>query len=156
MTRATRPGSVQSAVALAIRAAGGVEAVANDLALAISTVSYMTERREDRPGGAGIVHLDALARIVPAAAHPLAQHFAALAGGVFQPVRAGAGGDIHALTREFSDVLGQHAQAMAPGSGNGAGYCAAESGVMLRELDNLLAALVDLRAWHLNNAGSVG
>jgi hypothetical protein len=155
MTRATRPGSVEAAVALTIRAAGGVESVADDLGLSLSTVSYWTERREDRPGGAGIKHLDALARIVPAAAAPVAQHFAALAGGVFQPVQPGAGADIHALTREFSDVLAQHAAAMDPASGHGAGYSAAESAVMLRELDQLQAVLVGLRSFHLSNAGGV-
>lgn len=153
MTRATRPGSVEAAAAQAIRAAGGVESAANDLGLSLSTVSYWTERREDRPGGAGIKHLDALARIVPAAAVPIAQHFAALAGGVFQPVQTGAGCDIHALTREFSDVLGQHGAAMDPASGGGAGYSPAESARMLQALDDLQSVLVGLRAFHQHNAG---
>lgn len=86
MTRRTRPGSIQSALQEAYRAAGGVEAVAADLGLSLSSVSYGTEQREDRPGGLGLNHVDRLARMHPEVAAVLARHFAGLAGGMFAEI----------------------------------------------------------------------
>ncbi|MFC4668164.1 hypothetical protein ACFO5X_06325 [Seohaeicola nanhaiensis] len=84
--RPTRAGTIQDAVARCYRAAGGVEAVAEQLGLANSTVSYGTEINEARPGGIGVNHLARLAMTDPDCALPLAEFFAALAGGVYQPV----------------------------------------------------------------------
>lgn len=87
--RGTRSGSIQHAVARAYRAAGGVEAVAELLGLANSTVSYGTEINEHRPGGIGVNYLDRIGRAHPQGAEAIAQHFCGLAGGVFEPVLSG-------------------------------------------------------------------
>jgi hypothetical protein len=84
--RPTKPGTIQDAVAGSYRAVGGVETVGELLGLAISTVSYGTEIAEHRPGGLGVNYLDRLARINPIAARPVAEHFAGLALGHFQPM----------------------------------------------------------------------
>jgi len=91
---------------------------------------------------------------VPAAAAPVAQHFAALAGGVFQPAESAPASDIHALTREFAQVLALQAAALAPESPSGAGFSRAESAAMVRELDMLLSQALALRGWHLANGGA--
>lgn len=92
MTRATRPGSIQSVLREAYRLVGGVEAVAEDLHVRTSTVSYGTEVREDRPGGLGLNYADQLARQHSGVAALLARHFAVLAGGSFVLADAGARG----------------------------------------------------------------
>lgn len=138
MTRPTRPGSIQAAVAEAFRACGGLDSVSADLGLALSTLSYATELRDDRPGGLGVAYLG---RMEPGAALPIARHFAALAGCVVQPVTSGGVASVHEVTREFSDVLALHAQAMA-----GAGYSAAAAARQVLELDQLIAAATRLRA----------
>ena len=86
MTRATRPGSIQSSVRAAYLAVGGLESASEDLGVSVTTLSYGTEVTDLRPGGLGVNYLDRLGRIEPLSAVPLAQHFAHLAGGVFQPV----------------------------------------------------------------------
>ena len=148
MTRRVRPGTIQAAVGAAYKGAGGLEAVAADLGVSLSVLSYGTELREDRPGGLGVNYLDRLGRIDSAAALPIAQHFATLAGGFFQPVDLGGAlaGDIHALTREFSDVLQKHAEAHSDASENPAGYTAAEAAAQIKEIDEMIAAASRLRA----------
>lgn len=81
--RATKAGTVQSAVAETYRAVGGVEEAAELLGIAMSTASYGTEVNEYRPGGLGVNYLDRLGRIKPEFARAMAEHFAVLAGGVF-------------------------------------------------------------------------
>lgn len=88
--RYSRPGSIQSALQEAYRAVGGVENVATDIGVSQATISYSTAVDEDRPGGLGINHIDRLCRMHAEAAMPLARHFAALAGGAFQPVTEAA------------------------------------------------------------------
>lgn len=156
MTRAVRPGSPQAAVRAAYRAVGGIERAANDLGVSLSTLSYGTEQRDDRPGGLGVNHLDRLGRIEAAAAVPVAQHFAQLAGGVFQPVDLSgvAGADIARLTAEFSDVLRCHSEAHSAGSSDPAGYTLAEAGAQLREIDELVQAALALKAALLAGAGA--
>lgn len=155
MTRRTRPGTIQSAVGAAYRAVGGLENVAADLGVSLSILSYGTEVREDRPGGLGVNYLDRLGRIDAAAALPLAQHFATLAGGVFQPVACGGpgAGDIATLAAEFSDVVRQHAEAMGAGSSTPGFYSRAEAEAQLVEVSELVAAALQFRAAILAQLG---
>lgn len=95
MTRMTRPGSIQSVLRAAYRLVGGVEAVAEDLSVRISTVSYGTELRDDRPGGLGLNYADQLARQHSGVAALLARHFAVLGGGSFVTGEAAS----HAVSR---------------------------------------------------------
>lgn len=155
MTRPVRPGSIQAAVRAAYRAVGGIECASNDLGLAISSLSYGTEQRDDRPGGIGVNHLDRLGRIEAAAAQPIAQHFAHLAGGVFQPVDLSGvtGADIARLTSEFSDVLSAHSAAHSAASLDPTGYTPKEAEGQIRELDELVQAALALRAALVVKAG---
>lgn len=148
MTRAVRPASIQSSIQAAYRAAGGLECVAHDLGVSIATLSYGVELNDARPGGLGANYLDRLGRIVPASARPIADHFCHLAGGVFQPVafEGQVGLDMARLAKEFSDVLTRHAEAHSALSVDPGGYTPAEAAVQLRELDELIAAAVALRA----------
>ncbi|APX23178.1 hypothetical protein Ga0080559_TMP2382 [Salipiger profundus] len=59
--------------------------VASFLGIRASTLSYGMDPSEDRPGGLGIAYVDRLCDRWPEAAAHLAQHFAARAGGLFQP-----------------------------------------------------------------------
>lgn len=154
--RKARPASIQSAVQSSIRAAGGLEAAANDLGVGVSTLSHGTEIPEQRPGGLGINYVDRLSRIVPEVAVPIAQHFAMLAGGTFQPlaVDGATAGDIHRLTREFSDVLQRHAEAHSAASAEPGDYTASEAGMQIRELDELVVAAVQFRAVLLAKSGA--
>lgn len=147
MTRRTRPGTIQAAVSAAYKHVGGVENVAADLGLSVSTVSYGTELQEGR-GGLGVNYLDRLGRIDPGAAVPIAQHFALLAGGVFQPLNLAGemAADLALLTREFSDVLAKHAEAHSSASGDPTGYTVEEAAQQVKELDELIAASVRMRA----------
>ena len=155
MTRATRPGSVQSAIRVAYQAVGGLECASEDLGVSVTALSYGTEVSDQRPGGLGVNYLDRLGRIEPRAAIPLAQHFAHLAGGVFHPVevRGDLAADIGLLTREFSDVLAKHAEAHSPGSENPQDYTPREAREQIKELDEVVAVAVSLRAALLARAG---
>jgi len=155
MTRATRPGSIQSSVRAAYLAVGGLESASEDLGVSVTTLSYGTEVTDLRPGGLGVNYLDRLGRIEPLSAVPLAQHFAHLAGGVFQPVdvQGDLAADISLLTREFSDVLAKHAEAHSSDSENPTDYTAAEARDQLKELDDVIEVAVSLRAALLTRAG---
>ncbi|MBR9764126.1 MAG: hypothetical protein GYB53_11530 [Rhodobacteraceae bacterium] len=146
--RNVRPASIQSAVQASIRAAGGLEAAANDLGIGVSTLSHGTEISEQRPGGLGINYADRLSRIVPEAAVPIAQHFAMLAGGTFQPlaVSGATAGDVHRLTREFSDVLQRHAAAHSSASSEPQDYTPTEAADQIRELDEMVGAAMAFRS----------
>lgn len=153
--RHTRSGSVQDAVAKSYRAAGGVEAVADLLGLANSTVSYGTEVNEHRPGGLGVNYLSRLGRHNPDCAVPVAQFFAALAGGAFYPLRdkGVTASDINRITREFSDVLARHAEAHSDSSDNPEDYTPDEAMAQIVELDELVSAAVSFRALLAVKAG---
>jgi hypothetical protein len=100
-------GSIQDAVKSAYIAAGGVTKVSDYLGVLTSVLSYGTEMREDRPGGLGVNYLDRLGRMNPEAARVLAQHFAALAGGVFRPVEADGGKSLSDLCAELAKEGGE-------------------------------------------------
>ncbi|MBU2936997.1 MULTISPECIES: hypothetical protein [Pacificibacter] len=146
--RYTRPGSIQNAVREAYGAVGGLENASIDLGIGVSTLSYGTERSEHRPGGIGVNYLDSLGRIEPRAATPIAQHFAMLAGGVFQPVDlAGVtSSDMYRIAKEFSDVLTKDAEAHSVSSENPSCYTTKEASEQLVELDELIAVAVSFRA----------
>ncbi|WP_422028115.1 hypothetical protein [Roseovarius sp.] len=109
--RAAKPGSVQCCVQEAYRAAGGLECVSDDLGLSISTLSQHTEKPDGRKkaGGLGINYADTLARMHPAVAVVLAEHFAALAGGRFERFQSGdareAWEHVSALCREVAEAV---------------------------------------------------
>lgn len=146
--RQTWSGTIQDAVARSYRAAGGVEAVAELLGLANSTVSYGTEVNEHRPGGMGVNHLARLGRYAPGCAVPLAQFFAAQGGGVFHPLTAtgATAADVSRITREFSEVLARHAEAHSESSDDPDDYTPREARGQVGELDDLIAAAVAFRA----------
>lgn len=148
MSRRTRPGSIQSAVQQVIVALGGIEASALEAGVSISTLSYGTEQRDDRPGGLGVNHLDRLARIDAAAALPMAQHFATLAGGVFQPIDLSgpSWSDMAGLSREYADVVSVHAAAHSDGSPDPRDYTPAEAAEQIREIDELVSVALRHRA----------
>ncbi|MBU2868971.1 hypothetical protein [Pacificibacter marinus] len=146
--RYTRPGSIQNAVREAYGAVGGLENASIDLGIGVSTLSYGTERSEHRPGGIGVNYLDSLGRIEPRTAVPIANHFAMLAGGVFQPVDLDGvtASDVYRIAKEFSDVLTKDAEAHSKASVDPNGYTAKEAGEQLVELDELIAVAVSFRA----------
>jgi hypothetical protein len=148
MTRATRPGSIQAAVAAVYEAMGGIKNAATDAGVSISTLSYGTEVSEERPGGVGANYLDRLGRVERAAAVPLAQHWSHLAGGVFHPVDLSgpAWSDMAAISKEFADVVTLHAAAHSDGSADPSDYTVAEACQQVRELDELVAAALRKRA----------
>ena len=145
--RSVRPGSIQSAVQMAITAAGGLECVSNDIGVSTANLSRATACDEERPGGLGINHLDRLGRIVPITAVPIAHHFAHLAGGFFQPVDTNGelGADMSLMMSEFADVLRTHSEAMSDRSKTPGQYTAKEAQSQIKELDELLAAIVGVR-----------
>jgi hypothetical protein len=126
----------------AIVAAGGLEAVSADLGLGLSTLSRAYSDEDDRPGGLGVKYLHQLGRIVPDAAVPVANHFAMLAGGVFLPMphQGGTHGDLNSLTKEFSDVLNQHAMAHSEASPNPEDYTSKEAMTQYTEVEELVQA----------------
>lgn len=146
--RGVRPGSIQAAVQRAIKAAGGLECASDDIGVSVSNLSRATACEDDRPGGLGVNHLDRLGRIIPGAAEPLAEHFAHLAGGVYQPIAGGGNidADIGHLTAEFADVLTVHAEAISERSERGRDYSPAERKRQIKELDELVRVAVRLRA----------
>lgn len=146
--RGTRAGSIQNAVSCSFQAIGGLENASVDLGVSIATLSYGTSMDEARPGGLGVNYLDRLGRMERKAALPVAQHFATLAGGFFQPVELDGLADvaIHDLTREFSDVLRDHALAHSESSADPCGYTNAEKRQMIEGLSKLTRATARLRA----------
>lgn len=153
--RGVRPGSIQSAVQAAIRATGGLECASADIGVSVTNLSRASSCEDDRPGGLGINHLDRLGRIVPASAVPLAEHFAHLAGGVFQPmVHDGSlATDISDLTAEFADVLAVYAVCMSERSKLPHDFTTAEAQATLKEVDDLLRVCARLRGSLLLKAG---
>lgn len=148
--RAVRAGTIQEAVQDAYRAAGKLEEVAGAIGIAPATLSFATQINEDRPGGLGVNYLDRMARMYPAAAAEIAAHFAALAGGVYQPV----------ISTTASIDLGEHAFAVAKegGEATSAAIRAALTGSLrdcetaLREIDESIEAQTLARASLLTRA----
>ncbi|PTX02047.1 hypothetical protein [Pararhodobacter aggregans] len=158
MTRATIPGTIQEAVQACYDAYGDQKDIALDLGIAGSSVSYGTEVQEIRPGGLGVNYLDRLARMKAASAVPIARHFAALAGGVFQPVAVDGAlaADVHQLTREFSDVLALHADAHSARSRDPGDYTPHEARQQIREIDEMVTAAMLFRAQLMARAEGQG
>jgi len=146
--RNARHGSIQSAVRAAIKAAGGLECASNDLGMSVANLSRASSDDEDRPGGLGVNHLHRLGRILPRAAVPVAQHFAHLAGGFYQPCPDGGifASDISRLTLEFSRLLDIHARAMSEASENPNDYTPSEAQEQLAEMDQFISVAAKLRA----------
>lgn len=138
-----------------IQASGGIEAAALEAGVSISTLSYGTEQREDRPGGLGVNYLDRLGRIDAAAALPMAQHFATLAGGVFHPVDLSgpSWSDMAGISKEFADVVTLHAAAHSQGSPDPRDYTPEEAAKQIREIDELVTAALRHRAGLVAKAG---
>jgi hypothetical protein len=86
---------------------------------------------------------------------PIAQHFAALGGGVFHPleVEGRLASDIHQITRDFSDVLQRHGEAHSPSSENPNDYTPKEAMAQVVELDQMVCAAMNFRAALLKKAG---
>ncbi|PHP28019.1 hypothetical protein [Limimaricola cinnabarinus] len=107
--RNNRPDSIQSAIAAAYKANGGLENTASDIGVSTALLSLGTRVDEKRQGGLGVNYLDRLSRMHRPSALPLAQHFCALGGGVFQPLEASGPGCLITLSgdaaKEFGDVV---------------------------------------------------
>lgn len=146
--RNVRPGSIQETTRKAISAHGGLEAASVDLSLSTSNLSRASSCEDDRPGGLGIKYLDALGRITPESAEPVAIHFARLAGGVYQPLPHDGVllSDVNTLMREFSDVLDHHAKAHSDRSENPADYTPSEAQATIKEVDEMVQAALKYRA----------
>ncbi|WP_109464388.1 hypothetical protein [Albibacillus kandeliae] len=142
--RATKAGTIQDAVAKCYRAGGGVEAVAELLDLANSTVSYGTEVNENRPGGIGVNYLVRLAKMDPLCAVPLAELFCDLAGGVFQPVQPGA--DVVSLAKRCSLVAKECGEAQAAAIHASDTLSVRDIEAAEREIDEAITSLVQARA----------
>lgn len=143
--RNSRPGSIQSAVREAISAVGGLENASTDLGVSVTTLSYGTEANEARPGGLGVNYLDRLGRMDADAAEPIASHFAALAGGVFQPVDIEQDDDpcLITLTGDAGREWGEFQSASLRFAQQTTANHRDEA---LRELDDVITAALRLRA----------
>ncbi|WP_339112877.1 hypothetical protein [Thioclava sp. GXIMD2076] len=141
--RPVEAGSIQDVVSDVYDVFGGVRKASAATGLAPSVLSYGTEMREDRPGGLGVNYLDRMARMDPAAAAILASHFAALAGGVFQPIEVAV---VEELTSACADAIKENGEAIF--------YAlqAARSGrwedaqIALPEVDDSITEMTGLRA----------
>ncbi|TMV11922.1 hypothetical protein [Arenibacterium halophilum] len=142
--RATKVGTIQDAVARCYRAVGGVEAVAEQLGLANSTVSYGTEVNEARPGGIGVNYLVRLALHDSRCAVPLAEFFADHAGGVFEPVLSQA--DVISLYARCGLVAKECGEAQAAIIRAAETLKAGHLDEAEREIDEAIAVLVKAKA----------
>lgn len=148
--RKNRPDSIQSAIAAAYRANGGLENTASDLGVSISVLSYGTAVNEDRPGGLGANYLDRLGRMCAASAEPIARHFCTLAGGVFQPLEASGPGCLIALSgdaaKEFGDVVASALKAKLSS-------CANDCNDTIVQIDEAIEVLARMRAEAVRQRG---
>ncbi|MGR3464262.1 hypothetical protein [Limimaricola sp.] len=148
--RNNRPDSIQSAVAAAYRANGGLENTASDIGVSIALLSLGTAVNEDRPGGLGVNYLDRLGRMSSTAAEPIARHFSALAGGVFQPIDASGEGCLTTLSgdaaKEFGDVVAAALKATLSKS-------ATDCDDTILQIDEVMEVLVRLRAEAVRQRG---
>ena len=140
-----KPGSIQAAVSQAYRAAGGLEEVSDCLGLSESALSEATQKGPKRPHGLGVNYLDRLARMKPEAAAVLAQHFAALAGGTFQPVASSQMRCLMALVSDKAKESGDSLSASIRVAQSG-GATPREIDDAIRELDEQTAVDMALRA----------
>lgn len=155
MTRRTRPGSIQAVLQDVYDEVGGIKNAATDIGVSQSTLSFGTELSDERPGGLGLNYADRLCRMHTEAAVPLAQHFATLADGFFQPFTfdGTTADDITAVTREFSDVLAKHAEAHSNASSLPEDYTPQEAEHQIKEIDELMTAAARMRARMVEKAG---
>lgn len=138
-------GTIQSAVSDAVDATGKKHKdVATFLGIRGSTLSYGMEDNEDRPGGLGVNYLHRLAMDYPAAAVPIAQHFAAMAGGVFQPVDISS--NVTSLYEQCGDVAKECGEAQAATIRAAEKACARSDREAVAEIDEAVAALLNARA----------
>ncbi|SDF90838.1 hypothetical protein [Alloyangia pacifica] len=143
-------GTIQSAVCAAVEATGKRhQDVAEFLGIRGSTLSYGMEVSETRPGGLGVNYLHRLGADCPAAALPLAQHFAGLAGGVFQSVNVG--GVVTSLYAQCGTVAKECGEAQAAiiraaEKAGGHGNSARANAEALCEIDEAIEALTRARA----------
>jgi hypothetical protein len=146
MSRNHRHGTIQATVAEAYRAAGGIENAAADIGLSISTLSEATDvpRNSKRAGGLGINHLHILAIANPASAAVLAQHFARLAGGVFQPVQAG--GTVVSLYDGCGTVSKECGEAVAATLSAATKATAGNISAAIKEIDEAQSSLSDVKS----------
>lgn len=146
--RKDQPGSMQSAIRAAITLTGGLECAAADMEVSTTTLSRATDYDESRPGGLGVNYLHRLGRILPPAVVPIAQHFAHLAGGFFQPLpTAGAlASDFSELTSKFAQVLSDYAEAHSDRSDDPTDYTPAEARHAIADVRILIAAAAQFAA----------
>lgn len=143
--RAQIYGTIQNAVCAAVEATGKRhQDVAEFLGIRGSTLSYGMEVSETRPGGLGVNYLHRLGTDCPAAAVPLAQHFAGLAGGVFQPVSiGGVVTSLYAQCGKVAKECGEAQAAIIRAAEKASGPASAEA---LCEIDEAIEALTRARA----------
>lgn len=140
-----RVGSITDAVSRAVEAYDGTHKEAAEfLGLAAATLSYGMDVSENRPGALGVAYLHRLGQHNPACAEPIAQHFAALAGGVFQPVETSATvRSLYECSGNIAKECGEAAGSLinATCSERDGDYDEAE-----REIDEGIASLVKAKA----------
>lgn len=141
--RRVQAGSIQDAVKASYKAAGGLECAATDLGLSAALLSRAIDAQDEyRPGGLGVNYLHRLSRIVPAAAIPIAEHFARLAEGRFEKPETHVLSDCMAtLMSEFSDVLKHHGEARSETSDDPSRHTPEEAKASLKEVKELRAVL---------------
>ncbi|WP_353472342.1 hypothetical protein PVT71_13695 [Salipiger sp. H15] len=148
--RPQRYATIQNAVCEAVEATGKRhQDVAAFLGIRGSTLSYGMEDNEDRPGGIGVNYLHRLAMDCPAAAVPLARHFAGLAGGVFQPVVSATNvTSLYAHCGEIARECGEAQAAAIRAAEKASSRSIADAE---REIDEAVAALLRAKAAILAN-----
>ncbi|MBE9635761.1 hypothetical protein [Salipiger mangrovisoli] len=138
-------GTIQNAVCAAVEATGKRhQDVAEFLGIRGSTLSYGMELSETRPGGLGVNYLHRLGIDCPAAAVPVARHFAALAGGIFQPVEVG--GVVTSLYSQCGSVAKECGEAQAAIIRAAEKASTRAKADALCEIDEALEALMRARA----------
>jgi len=110
--RATKAGSIQEVIQAAYAAAGGLRVVSDAIGISPATLSQATLVNEERPGGLGVNYLDRLCRMSPDSAAEVARHFAALAGGRYQPLEAGGLDTLGELSARSAKESGEALDAM--------------------------------------------
>ncbi|NDW30984.1 hypothetical protein [Salipiger sp. PrR007] len=151
--RAQTYGTIQNAVCEAVEATGKRHKdVADFLGIRGSTLSYGMEDNEDRPGGLGVNYLHRLGMECPAAAVPLAQHFAGLAGGVFQPVEVGGG--VTSLFTHCGHVAKENGEALSSILHAAVNASPKSDQDAVREIDEAVAMLLAARGIIVSRRGA--
>ncbi|WP_353474806.1 hypothetical protein PVT71_14650 [Salipiger sp. H15] len=151
--RPQRYGTIQNVVRDAVDATGrSHQDVAGLLGIRGSTLSYGMEDNEDRPGGLGVNYLHRLGLDCPAAAAPVAQHFSALAGGVYRPVDLGA--NVTSLFVQCGDVARECGEAQAAILLAEVKASVKTDAEALKEIDDAVEAMLRVRAVIAARAGA--